>query len=378
MIKYKEVLILTVQTIILVAVTLFCVAPVSCKLTEEGIRFVGGDYSAPAIETVEVIDERTVKMNFSEGIKISSVVVSKVIEEISDSMDHSNTDSLSPALAAACGEYGTVNSQVMLSDDGTSVTFLMEEECEIGQAYEIYGVVEDKTGNTLSFCVPFTGYNSHVPKLLMTELLVKYGTGTVKKETVYRNEFIEILALTDGNLAGVEIVSGSDGEGKKFVFSPIDVSAGEIILVHLRTTGDGCISETDNLNEATAPHSKNGVRDIWSENTASCLNDKSDVIILRNGPDGEIMDGFMYAADDAEAWKKGPEVFADAVAACGIYQSPDISEAISSKGVSPLQSFQRKNAAEIKAAALEGTLEDYPVQNNSEFWEIATAKPGVL
>ena len=399
MIRLRNVIILAVQVILLTAITLFCVMPFSCRLTEEGIVFVGGDYTAPVIETVEVLDERTVQMNFSEGINITSVIVSKMIEELSDSMEHSRDENLSPAIAAAGGEYGTINTTVQISEDSTSVKFIMEKDCEIGQRYEIYGVVEDKTGNTLSFCVPFTGYNSHVPKLIMTELLVKYGTGTKNKQTVYRNEFVELLALTDGNLAGLEIVSGSDGESKKYVIPPTEVCAGEIVLVHLRCAGEGCVSETENLNEATAPHSRNGVRDIWSENEGACLNDKTDVIILRNGTGeasgdstGEILDAFMYAADDAVDWKNGPKTLAEKACAAGIYETADISEAISSKGVSPLQSFQRKNAAQLKAAAMAAMAEsasatsaaganwsgEFPVLNNAEYWEISEATPGVL
>lgn len=376
--KLKVVLILVFQAMVLTAVTLFCVVPFSCKLTEEGIVFIGGDYNAPVIETVDVIDERTVRMNFSEGIKISSVVVSKMVEDISDSMEHSNTADISPSLAAACGEYGMVDAATLVSEDGTCVTFVMEEACEIGQSYEIYGVVEDKTGNTLSFCVPFVGFNSRLPKVVMTEILVKYGTGTVKKETVYRNEFVEILALTEGNLAGIEIVSGSDGESKKYEIPPVEVKAGQVILVHLRTTGEGCISETDNLNEATAPHSGSNILDLWSENTAACLNDKTDVIILRNGPENKIVDAFMYADAAATEWKKGALTFAEAACEAGIYETADITEACPSKGVSPLQSFQRKNAKELKEAALNGTLEEYPVKNSAEFWNIASAKPGEL
>ena len=388
MIRFKEVIILAVQVIVLTAITFFCVMPVSCRLTEEGIVFVGGDYTAPTIETVEVLDERTVQMNFSEGISISSVVVSKMIEELSDSMEHSTDKNLSPAIAAAAGEYGTINTTVQISEDCTSVKFIMEKDCEIGQRYEIYGVVEDKTGNTLSFCVPFTGYNSHVPKILMTELLVKYGTGTKNKQTVYRNEFIELLALSDGNLAGLEIVSGSDGENKKFVIPPTEVNAGEIVLVHLRTVGDGCVSETENLNEATAPHSCNGVRDIWSENAAACLNDKTDVIVLRNGSGGvtgsdggatgDILDAFMYASEDAVDWKTGTKKFAQKACEAGIYETADITQACPSKGASPLKSFQRTNAAELKAAALAGWSGEFPVLNNAEYWEIKEATPGTL
>ena len=54
-------------------------------------------------------------------------------------------------------------------DDGARS---MEESCEIGAHYELYGCVSDKIGNSLTFCVPFTGYNFFVPKLIMSELQI--------------------------------------------------------------------------------------------------------------------------------------------------------------------------------------------------------------
>lgn len=371
MIRLRNVIILSVQVLLLTAITIFCVMPFSCRLTEEGIVFVGGDYTAPVIETVEVIDERTVEINFSEGISISSVVVSKMIEELSDSMEHSTDENPSPAIAAAAGEYGTIDTTVQISEDCTAVKFIMESECEIGQRYEIYGVVEDKTGNTLSFCVPFTGYNSHIPKVIMTEFLVKHSASACK------SEFVEILALTDGNLAGIELVSGSDGENKKFVMPPVEVAAGEIVLVHLRNFGEGCITETTNLDEATAPNSWKGVRDIWSANEGSALNDSNDVIVLRNGPEGEIMDAFMYTDGKAEDWKKQKSL-AEQVRASGIYESADIRQAFCNASSSTVKSYQRVNAGELKAAALNGTIDEYPVKHDDEDWDFLKATPGVL
>ena len=89
--NWRTVLILLVQTIMLSSITLFCVLPFSCRVSEEGIVFVGGDYTAPSLEDVIVLDERTVNINFSEKIKMKSFVVSEKIEEISDSFDHSQT-----------------------------------------------------------------------------------------------------------------------------------------------------------------------------------------------------------------------------------------------------------------------------------------------
>ena len=42
--KWSVLFILFAQTAVLSAVTLLCVLPMSCKLSEEGIVFVGGDF----------------------------------------------------------------------------------------------------------------------------------------------------------------------------------------------------------------------------------------------------------------------------------------------------------------------------------------------
>ena len=42
--------VLLTQTLVLTAVTLMCVIPFSCRVSEEGIIFVGGDYVSPVLE----------------------------------------------------------------------------------------------------------------------------------------------------------------------------------------------------------------------------------------------------------------------------------------------------------------------------------------
>lgn len=360
--KYSVVLVLMAQVVVLTLLTLFMVVPVSCKLTEEGIRFTGGDYLAPVIDSVEVIDDHTVQMCFSEKVKLSSVVVSKVVKDISDSMEHSATIELSPAIAAAGGQYGKIETETELSEDGQTVTYNLKEACVVGESYEIFGVVEDNTGNSLTFCVPFVGFNSRVPDLIMTEVQIKYSKS--------KGEFVEFLALKAGNLGGLELLSGIDGETKKYEFPPIEVAAGEIFLVHLRTVDEDCVNEIDdNLNAATAPYSTDGKRDLWSENTVARFNDSTDVIILRSG--NLILDAFMYAAEDAVEWKKGAAEFAQAVMEAGIYETDNIREVTSSKGSSYAKSFQRVNIPELDSY-------EYPVKVNADSWKLKAVTNGSL
>ena len=379
--KWGSVLILFTQTLILTALTLLCVVPFSCRVSEEGVAFVGGDYMAPVLEDVNVLDEKTVKINFSEKIRMVNFVVSEQIKDISDSFEHSETEELSPALKAAAGGYGRVESECSLSEDSCVLTFSALDHFEVGKAYEIFGTVEDKAGNTLTFCVPFCGFNSCVPKLVMTEVQPKYKK---YKENVYRCEFVELLALTDGNLSGIELISAADGEAKKYVFPALEIKAGEVFIVHLRSSGNGCHNETEDLNASSAPHSGKNVRDIWASNDKARLSDNSDIIVLRNNINGKLLDAVMYAAEDATEWGKGMTSLAEEVCESGIYESADVSEAEINSGIgsSAQKSFCRMDAKELQARALAGKFSDgtaeYPVKRTADNWAIQNVSPGTL
>ena len=377
--KIREPLLLLLQTLLLVTLTLLCVVPFSCKVSEEGIIFVGGDYVSPVLEEVLVLDEKNVMITFSEKIKLKSFTVSERLKEISDSSEHSDTLELSPALRAASGAYGRVEAECFLSEDGCTITCSAVDRYEVGKAYEILGTVEDRAGNSLTYCVPFTGFNSCVPQLIITEVQIKGAKGSQNGNPIFRGEFVEFLALTDGNLAGLELVGGADGEAKKYLFPPMPVSKGEVFLVHLRTSGDGCVNELEeDLNAATAPHSAKGIRDLWSENTAARLNDSSDVIILRNSISDKLLDAFMYAVEDEVEWKKGRSELARAAVEAGIYSTGDISEAVLNVKTSPLKSFSRLDANDIRSLALSGQSYEYPVRAAVDNWVVKETSPGTL
>ena len=378
---FSGLVLLLIQSVLLAALTLLCVIPFSCKVSEEGIIFVGGDYVSPVLEEITVLDERTVNLTFSEKVKPKSFVVSEQVTEISDSSEHSETTELSPALKAATGGYGKVESNYSLSEDGCTITYSAVDRYEVGKAYEIFGVVEDKAGNTLTYCVPFCGYNSCLPKLIMTEVQPKYKK---YKENVYRCEYVELLALTDGNLSGLELFSAADGESKKCSLPPVNVKAGELLLLHLRSAGEGCITETDDLNASSAAHSGKNIRDIWVSNDKARLSDNTDVIIIRNGVDGMILDALMYAAEDAVEWGKGQAAFAEEVSHTGIYTTSSVTEVEVNSGLgsSAVKAFCRTDAAELQSRALAGESfeadSDYPVKRNEDTWVIKNVNPGSL
>ena len=370
--------ILLLQTLLLSGITIFCVAPVSCRITEEGIQLLAGDYEPPSIKSFDVLDERSVRLVFSEGVQLVNSVVSEQLPQISDSMEHSETAALSPALEAAGGGNGRIETEIQPSEDGRTIEIVLQEECVVGKGYELYGTVADKTGNTLTFCVPFTGFNSHLPELIMTEVQLKYAKGRSGGADVYRGEYVEFLVLSDGNLGGLELEGAVDGEAKKYCFPAVEVTAGQIFVVHLRTAGEGCVDERDNLDEATAPHSAVGILDLWSDNTSARFNDNADVIVLKNGTSGAVLDALMYADANTLEWKKSALILAEQAVRAGVYESTELSEAALNKGTTPLKALTRLDAEQLRDGVLAGEAYVYPLKNSAENWSVKAASPGTL
>ena len=339
------------QTAFLSAVTIFSVIPFSCKVSTEGIQIIGGDYSPPVVEDLSVLSDSALQITFSEKVSVKSALLS--------------AEDKIPLTVQTC-------------DDDKTVTFNFNSPTQIGKSYEFYAVVEDSIGNSLTFSTEFTGYNSCLPKLIMTEAQIKYTKANLASGPEYRSEFIEFLVLSDGNLAGLRLMSACDGEDKAYDFPAIEVQKGQVFLVHMRTAGEGCICEDgDNLNLASARFSSDK-RDLWSENTSYCFNDSSDVIYVLNKTSGAILDGFMYAKDDAAEWTSDCKAGAENLVKAGIYESLEIENAASVSGVTPLKSFHRIDAAEIYSKIMSDQPVDYPVLSDRASWSVYAVDPGDL
>ena len=378
----ENVLFTMVQVMVITGITLFALSPFSCKISEEGIKVIGGDYVPPVLDSFTVINESTLQLCFSEKVNLTQGIVSKVSDKAYDSLEHSETEDLSAALAAANGAEGSISSSFEYSEDGKTVTIALEKETEIGESYEFYGCVKDLTGNTLTFAVPFTGFNSRIPKIVMTEIqtVSVSSQSTKEKEAgIYKNEFIEFLALTDGNLCGLEVCSGYDGESKKYEFPKIEVKKGEVFTVHMRNRGNGCISEEEeDLTQAFSSYTSDSVRDLWTDITETTLGNKTDVIIVRNQANGSIVDAVMYRDSAVTEWSKSMGDYAALVYESEIYASAAIEGACDVSDKTDSKTIQRSAAAELRENALKDEEIDYPVKVDSTAWAVGTVSAGEL
>lgn len=313
------------QVAVIVSLVLAFVCPVSCRMSdsesEADVHISEGDYAAPVLSSYVLTGEKNIRLVFSKKVSVAHL-------------------SLTPAVEIDSVSYGNPDDEQCCAD------VVFSSALEIGCAYALYGEATDDSGNSLTFSVPFTGYNAELPGIEIVRMRIKYQ-GERNGDGKFYNEFVEVRALTDGNLAGLELFSVGDGECKKYVFPAVRVTKGEIVAVHMRSAGSGCIDElTDDLNLSSAFDSVDGVRDLWSENTTSCLNDSADTVVLRNSFDGSLVDIVPYAKTGTAQWKTDAFVSALETAVEKELWSPDsaVGSAVNADGSSHSKIFVKIQA----------------------------------
>ena len=379
--KLKELLLVVGEAFLIAGITVAAVIPVSCKITEQGITVVGGDYVPPVLNTFHVEDENTITLTFSEKVEITDYVVTLATDDLFASEEHSSTIDLSPALERLSGVYGSVPCNVVYKEDEPVIQFVLEQQMEIGQNYQLYAQACDPIGNTLTLAIPFTGFNSRVPELMITEVQTESVSQNKAEKTsgIYRNEFVELLVLKSGNLAGLELCSGYDGEAKKYSFPAIEVTAGEIILVHMRNRGNGCISEEgEDLTLATASYTSPEIRDLWTDIETTTLGNKTDIIIIRNHSDNRLLDALMFRESSVEAWTKTMADYSQLLDESQIYLSGDIENAFIADALTTTKTLHRTDASSYRQQILDGIILDYPISSSAEVWCVSDPSPGTL
>lgn len=315
--RYAFACLLIVSSVVVVAAF-----PFSCRLTEDGLKIVSSDSAVPKIVSFYSDSSSSLALVCSQSVIVSDAAV--------------KSDDGTYAVEAAVG----------YEDGGKHVLFSLPEPTQAGSSYALSGVITDESGNSLSFSLPFTGFNSNPARLLLTEVRSKHSSsaGAIKK-----SEFVELYVLKGGSLAALELVTGSDGEDKKYAFPAIDVRAGEYIVVHFRTVSSGeCVDELGgNLKLSTGTDSS-GARDFWIDNTESRISD-NDVIIVRDSCRNLVIDALLYSASSKTSWYyKGQKSLSAEAFESGVWQGgSEVEYAAVSDGITLTRTMSRLNVDNI-------------------------------
>jgi hypothetical protein len=106
----------------------------------------------------------------------------------------------------------------------------------------------------------------------------------------------QLLVLENGNTAGLCLIDGTRDFIRQYkVLPPVEVKAGEYIVVHTKPVGTPDeIDETDSPVECSAADSVMEAWDVWIAG-GSGLSGNNGVISLYSHSNGELLDGFLYS-----------------------------------------------------------------------------------
>jgi hypothetical protein len=217
----------------------------------------------------------------------------------------------------------------------------LEEAMGAGERFVADLLVEDELGNTLGVLIPFRARNDRVPRLVITELRTEYANPKV--------EFVEIKTLSAGNLGAIRLfIAGTGMEEPIFEFPPVEVAAGEYLVLHLRTLDPASVNETgNNLGLSQGIEALPDARDFWVPGALKRLR-KTDAVLLLD-QDDTVLDGVLLSENPDTVWaKEDLNKAAELLAAQKAWLSAMDSatrEAVPTKGTTATRTICRNEAA---------------------------------
>ncbi|GAB1457032.1 hypothetical protein MASR2M48_23400 [Spirochaetota bacterium] len=245
------------------SVAMFVVMTISCIPDPLIAAFVTGDMRPPCVASWGSSSPSLVTITFDEDI-----------------------DEAVPGFASSPGP-GILS--VELGDAGRSVCVRLDGEQSPGMAYAVSGMVADKAGNLSSFVLPYWGYNSRPPLVVFNELLTE-GSKT-------HPDSIELFVKSEGLCSGMSLFIGTqDDFDIRYVFGPLEVAAGDYIVLHLKPQGlPEEIDETDDKSVSGGLDASATAWDLWFRDGEAALSGKNGVLSLCSSPNGTMMDAIAYS-----------------------------------------------------------------------------------
>ncbi|HNY21723.1 MAG TPA: hypothetical protein PKO22_06190 [Treponemataceae bacterium] len=310
----------------------------SCAMDPEIVTVFGGGISVPKLVSVETRGSREIRATFSLPVTVTGA-------------------SVIPGESAVTGEPGSGADQSIpitasweeSPDEPGEIAFILDEAIAVGSTAYLSATVEDSGGNSLSFSVPFIGYNERPPRLLINEIRTDYVNPKV--------EFIEFFALSDGNLAGVEISCAADKSGIAWSFPSAEVRAGDYVMYHLRSVEDGLVNETGSTDASGGTEARADARDFWDNRKSSPLKE-TNVIVVRERKGGTILDALLVAEPDKASWPTDAisRAASEVVSVAAWKGDGSVATAASALGMTPTRTLGRNPGAPDTDSAADWAL----------------------
>jgi hypothetical protein len=159
-----------------------------------------------------------------------------------------------------------------------------------------------------------------MPELVINEIRAAYSNPRV--------EFIELKALSAGNLGAMRLYAIYDKDEPVYEFPPIEVKKGEYIVVHTRSIEQGIVNEIGtNLAESKGTDASSA-RDFW---ISGSLKLHSTNVIYAVNQDDRIIDGVMLVSSNYK-WKDSLEPAAKELEKQGMWSGSEPANAVNADG----------------------------------------------
>jgi hypothetical protein len=349
----------TAMVLTLVAVMYFAAGLAGCRATADSVHLLDGDFVAPALQDFAPRDSANFTLRFSKPVTLSAVEIREMETNI------------------LCGEATREP-----DEDPLAVTLQLASPTTLGVRYWMNGIVTDKSGNSLDFSVGFTGYNDRVPALLLSEVRSEKGTKSVNKVSIPQVAYMELYALSAGNLAGVQLFNSYSGIEKTFEFPVCEVRKGEYIVVHFGKNTEFSKTEVDEvgskLNLAVGNNTTPS-RDFYVADDDRRFH-KTDIVFLRERAGGKLMDVLLTNGAAKTTWDAKWVLAVNEASESGLWpNATDIATAKDSSKVTTTRTLSRQNIASAQAAVNAGkTAETFTPQGRASWLvtKASSASPG--
>lgn len=230
-----------------------------------------------------------------------------------------------------------------------SLTYYFSEDQIPGKMYTCRSDVRDSLGNTLSFIIRFYGWNPDIPSMVINEFNPE-GSGN-------NPDTIELLALNDGNTAGVTIFLGTANYfNESYTLPSLVVEEGDYIIIHMRPEGlTGEVTETTNKAESTGQLASDKAWDLWVSGDKA-ISGKNGLISLYTNPFGSIIDAVPYSnrvtadSEDYRGWTSTTINMIEELSFLDVWQNTEgfirPEDAASSEGTTGTRSICRNSVSE--------------------------------
>ena len=162
-----------------------------------------------------------------------------------------------------------------IESQSTEMRITLERPVPPGTRVTIRACVSDAMGNTLHYSAKCWGKNEHLPRLVINEFSTK-GTAS-------NPDRVEILALSDGNLAGVTFYEGIGySYDSEFIFPAQEIHAGDCAVLYFG-------------------HDASEGRSLGYFASETGLGGNNGVLTLCDAPSGGIVDAVLYSDRTAQS-----------------------------------------------------------------------------